>query len=692
MLVSIIIILLLAFSGLALTYVLVEDEPLMWRLAAGSIIGWTAFGLVAFVVACLVGFSPVTIIASLVVTLLMLLLLRRPDISKRFLHDWAKAKGTLSGASLKKSRRFAYYAFFFLVFLLFFGQAVYQTNDGIYTGASQNLGDLPFHLGAIFSFTDGNNFPPQNPSWAGAKFSYPFMSDFLAACMVKLGAGFVEAMFAQNLAWAFALLVILERFVLWLTNNKLAGRIAPALLFFSGGLGFLWFFKDSTEITKGLTDFLWHLPRDYTIGDQFRWGNSMLVLFITQRGLLLGMPLTLLVLGFLWKIFGSENQPQNESGKVGKVESEKNDNPVSSTSSHSPIFLLSPFLIGLIAGTLPLIHVHSLFVLFVVTAFLFIIRPEKWREWVAFGVGTALVAVPELIWTMTGSATDSSKFFGWHFGWDKRDENIFWFWLKNTGIFIPVLIAAVCLVLSTRRRGDAENADAATPERKDAAKKRGSVDHVPASPRHALTLALFLVPFIFLFLLSNVAKLAPWEWDNIKILIYWFAGSIPLVALAIAWAWQKKGVWKIAAGVCFIALIFSGALDVWRTASGHTKMRIFDADSILIAEQIKKKTAPNALFLNAPTYNSAVVLSGRPSLMRYSGHLVSYGIDYGPREADVKRIYEGGGVAGINLEKYNVEYALLSAEERNSLKANEEFFKKYPVIAEVGAYRVYKIK
>jgi uncharacterized membrane protein len=78
--------------------------------------------------------------------------------------------------------------------------------------------------------------------------------------------------------------------------------------------------------------------------------------------------------------------------------------------------------------------------------------------------------------------------------------------------------------------------------------------------------------------------------------------------------------------------------------------------------------------------------------MRYSGHLSSHGIDYAPRENDVRRIYEGGGVADILLRKYNIDYVLVSPEERNSLKANEDFFKKYTVVAEAGLYRVYKVK
>jgi len=202
----------------------------------------------------------------------------------------------------------------------------------------------------------------------------------------------------------------------------------------------------------------------------------------------------------------------------------------------------------------------------------------------------------------------------------------------------------------------------------------------------------FYIPFAFLFLVCNVLKFAPWGWDNIKILIYWYFGSLPIIALVLAWLWEKGRGLNYAAIGLILLLTASGALDVWRTITGVVKTRVFDRDAANIAEQLKQKTDRSAMFLNAPTYNSAVVLTGRQSLMRYSGHLSSYGIDYFPRENDVRRMYEGGGVAEMLLRNYNIDYVLISPEERNTLKANEEYFKKYPVIAESGQYRVYKIK
>jgi uncharacterized membrane protein len=86
------------------------------------------------------------------------------------------------------------------------------------------------------------------------------------------------------------------------------------------------------------------------------------------------------------------------------------------------------------------------------------------------------------------------------------------------------------------------------------------------------------------------------------------------------------------------------------------------------------------------------VLTGRQSLMRYSGHLSSHGIDYRGREADVKTIYQGGPQADQLLAKYGVDYVLVSKEETSSMSVNNNYFNKFPVIAETGNAKVYKVR
>lgn len=650
MLISLILLLIVMVGALGLTYLVFDEETMMFRLAAGNIIGCAIFGTALFALTFVFGLTYVSVGAALLISLSPLFLLTDKDRRKRFNSDKAKAFGKLQGGTLARFTGFAFYAFFFIVFCLFFSQTMYTTPAGIFTGGSNNLGDLPYHLGAIFSFTEAGNFPPQNPSFAGAKFTYPFIADLITAATMRLGANVESAFFIQNVAWAFSLLVILERFAVWLTGNKLARRIAPILLFFSGGLGFVWFAKDYWEQGLSLWQFLWNLPRDYTIGEHFRWGNSMVVLFITQRSLLLGMPLTLLVLGWLWRHFKTD-QTENAEAESGSKQ-----------------FVL-PIAFGLIAGTLPLIHLHSLVVLFAVTACLFILQPSKWKHWIAFGAGVCLIAVPELTWSMTGSATRTSEFIGWHFGWDSGKTNVVWFWLKNTGILLPILVAAIYLAWKPEPTKD---------------------DSSPVT-RH-LSLLLFYIPFAILFLVSNVVKLAPWEWDNIKVLIYWFVGSLPLIALLLAKIWERGKAFRAAAVGLTLVLTMAGALDVFRTMTSVNKIKVFDSDAVRLAEQLKAKTEPNAIFLNAPTYNSAIVLAGRLSFMRYSGHLSSHGINYLPREDEVKKIYQGGPVAEMLMKKNDISYVLISPEERSSMTANEEAFKKFPIVAQSGQYRVYKVK
>src|SRR5205814_1576755 len=74
-----------------------------------------------------------------------------------------------------------------------------------------------------------------------------------------------------------------------------------------------------------------------------------------------------------------------------------------------------------------------------------------------------LLAVPQMKWSTSGSAVNAANFFAWEFGWDSGKESmvsrillsyfgisqkpgwpdIVWFWLKNTGLFIPLLLTAI---------------------------------------------------------------------------------------------------------------------------------------------------------------------------------------------------------------------------------------------------------
>ncbi len=79
------------------------------------------------------------------------------------------------------------------------------------------------------------------------------MADLITAAFMKFGAAVRDAMLVQNVLTAFSLLVVLERFVLKLTGNKLAGKIAPVFIIFQRRIGLSVVFQ---RLLAGRTRFL----------------------------------------------------------------------------------------------------------------------------------------------------------------------------------------------------------------------------------------------------------------------------------------------------------------------------------------------------------------------------------------------------------------------------------------------------
>jgi hypothetical protein len=129
-----------------------------------------------------------------------------------------------------------------------------------------NFGDLPFHLSVISSFAFGNNFPPEDPTYAGVRFTYPFLTDFVSAIFVRCGATLREAMFLENFVVAVAFVGLLHRWALEMLRDKLAAIITPLLVFCSGGFGWI-FLVDvlSKKNSDGLRGIIQSLPSSFTI-------------------------------------------------------------------------------------------------------------------------------------------------------------------------------------------------------------------------------------------------------------------------------------------------------------------------------------------------------------------------------------------------------------------------------------------
>src|SRR2546423_303428 len=357
-------------GGTLLTYLYDEGAPLAARLCTGACTGFAAFALVAFLLASLLGLNQTTLILTSLALLAPLAVFMKPKIKDRVREDFSAALVGVAPAY------FIFYALLAVILWLAFDRAMIEHDGGIYTGYVNNLGDLPFHLQAIQGFARSANFPPEDPTYAGARFAYPFMADFLSACFVKAGASLRQSMFLENFVLAIAFAGVLNRWTLKLTRERIAGLIAPALVFLSGGLGWLLLFSDMKQSDAGPFALLTNLQHDYTImgAGGWRWGSSITTLLVTQRSILFGLPLAVTIFTQWWLANMKEEERGNgEKGKGGKGKKkkikieERTETTTLNSFSPFPHFPISPssrrmLAAGLMAGVLPLVHAHSFLV------------------------------------------------------------------------------------------------------------------------------------------------------------------------------------------------------------------------------------------------------------------------------------------------------------------------------------------
>ncbi len=675
MIISIAIVLLVTACGTLATYLYDQRTAFAVRLCTGACIGIAALGLVGFVLASLLGLTAISIALTLAVLSLITLSLLNPHRRALVFRDLSSTYEAVREALRHpKQIPWGYTTLYVLVALVLwrcFQHAMFELPDGIYTGLLNNYGDLPFHISVITGFAFGNNFPPQDPTYAGVFFTYPFLTDFISAIFVYCGASLRQSMFLENFVVGLAFFGLIHRWALVMIRDRFGAVITPLLVFLNGGLG--WILLWTTASGKdSFTEFLKGLPNSFTIipDTAWRWGNAMSTLLIPQRGFLLGLPLAVIVFTQWWLSGEPESVLNDETDRHGKkAKGKKKKSPKNADTTEAPIasssrFTLSPSVkrmiaAGLVAGLLPLVHAHSFVAVMAVGAGIALLE-RRWRAWFAFFAAASIVALPQLWWSTHNSAVDAAKFFEWQIGWDRGKEDVVWFWFLNTGLFIPLTVAA--LLWGGKQRLISRR------------------------------LLFFFLPFTLCFIIPNFFKMAPWVWDNIKVLFYWWLGSAPLVALLLARLWKQGLMQRVTAGILFVCLTAAGALDVASIMFRPKKLGVFDSEGVAFAESIKAKTPPQAVIMHAPVHNHPVFLTGRRSLMGYPGHIWTHGLEFVPRQLEIKRVYSGSPDAAFLLDKYRVGYVVVSPLERSQLNVNDEFFLNFELAGEVGGYRLYKIR
>ncbi len=665
MIASLSLALLVTLSGTVATYLYDENASLGARLCAGAALGLSALGLVSFVVASFIGLSGIAILFSTVICCSPLALLTDRVVLNRLRHDLDRVSiftRQLTRPDPSAIGYFLFYAATALILWKVFSRAVIEDSTGLSTGLLNNFGDLPFHLSVITSFAFGNNFPPEDPTYAGVRFTYPFISDFVSAVFVRCGADLRESMFIENYILGLAFVGLIHRWALVMLRDKLAAIITPLIVLLNGGMGWTLLFSKAGTNEGGLFGVLMDLPPSFTVIPEttWRWGNAISALLIPQRGFLMGLPLATIAFTQWW-IANDKTKPVEDRDTKKKARAVDRRKSIWHEQPDSRFALNTRRMIaaGVAAGLLPLVHAHSFVVVMAMAGCLALIQ-RRWREWFAFFAVASAIAIPQLLWSTIHSAVNAGSFFAWEVGWDHGQENPIVFWLKNTGFFIPLIFAAIL--------------------------NRSEGFLVPK--RHLL----FYLPFTLCFLIPNVLKMAPWIWDNIKVLYYWWLASAPLVALLLARLWRQSAIRKVIAALLFVCVTLAGALDVAGIAMRSIKYQVFDAAGLKFAELVKSQTAPRALIVHAPVHNTPVFLTGRRSLMGYPGHIWTHGLEFVKREGEIKRIYLGSPDAELLIRNFGIQYAVVGPQEGQVTPVNEMFFTRFEKVGEVGGYKLFKIK
>lgn len=492
-----------------------------------------------------------------------------------------------------------------------------------------NLGDLALHVTYMKTFANGVPLWPDNPIYVFSKLRYPAGVDLFNSLLLLLHVDLI-----RGLVWVglLASLATFYAFYRW------GGLFAVAAFLFNGGVvGF---------------EFLHNLEfRDYQGATTIAWKSIPLSMFVTQRGLLYAIPAAVLLLWHWREKFYRTGVKQiataepavaaapDPSVSSSPTVEDSVESPTSAPSLPQPAFSRGPLPVWVeisLYASMPLFHVHTFLALSVVLAFLFLFGDAQMRLHTVTVVIAALLPATFFVWLITDHFHASSM-LQWAPGWvqDKGDFKMPFlkFWAMNFGIWFPLLLWLIG-DRAWRAWNQRERLTGKLPE--DLA---------------------FLSPAIAIFLFGLLVKTAPWEWDNLKLMMWGYFIVLPFLWRDLIAHWVMPLRW-----ICCIALFGSGFVSLFGGLSvpGYG----FTNRAELAGVGVGVRNLPvEARFAAYPTFNHPLLLQGRKVVLGYPGHLWTQGFDYHEEEAKLSRLMRGEGDWRQLAEALKVRYIFWGREE-----------------------------
>ena len=567
---------------------------------------------------------------------------------------------------------------FFLLAALLIGYVIllstvlFRGADGNLKGVEVGWGDVALHLSLIERLSVAEPFVLEHPILAGANLKYPFLINFSSAIFRKLGADRVLSFRLPLYVFGLSSLLLIFFLARVVLKSKTKAVLALALIVLGSGLGFLVFFKDTSQSyqsdsVNGIISVFRNPPHEYThldnrtggkpqakdTADNIVWIVPAISFLSHQRSFSVGLTIfSLALLGLYY--YGRDK-------KFWRF--------------------------GLLAGLLPFSHGHTFLALFLVLGVLFWFYLVNWKTWLKFFLLTALIALPQINYLGLVESSANGVLFRPYFGWLTCEHTDSWFfcdpktgtdvyaaafWSKNFGIIFFLWLAALAIVLAANLGV----------KRLESGASRFSFK--------------FLLASLVIFLTGNFLLLQPWPFDNNKLLFYWwFLAVIFAVVPVISFFFERRAyLWKVLTALLIIFALFAGVFDftyrVFKSrASGYFGYADGSPTDQEFSSWIKTNTPPNALFLTAPNVDPPpLFLAGRPIYLGYEGWLWTHGLSYGRNRETAEKIF-AGEVALACAEK--IDYILLdeasrrhfpNIDETSILDGTEIVFRQTPLTQE----------
>lgn len=603
-------------SGLPLT---VEE-----RVAYGTVVGALCTSIVDLLLSLSFGLQLVTVLAGLALSLAL--------SAPGWWRALSEAGPELAAARQRWAARQPWPLWVLLVVcwsftLTLLARAYSFTSRGLVVGNAGVFADWAAHLSYAGSFAYAANFPPQFPVDPPHRMTYPFLIDFFAATLVPLGTSLTSSLVLTSGLLGLAFPAVMYLAGVRLLGSRGGAALAVLVFVLSGGLGFVLLASDLQRLGPAA---LLHLPRLYTdVSDRnLHWLNPVLAWMLPQRSVLFGYSLALLVMSLLWVALKERAGWRSFAA------------------------------LGVVAGLAPLGHLHGYGTIVALAAFWAVASPR--RQWLAFFVPALALGLPVAYSLASGGAAGVRPQLWWLADTEGHHDGPLWFWLKNTGLFIPLLVAAFAWR-----------------------------DLLPTG------LALHLAPIWLWFLVPNLWVFQPWDWDNTKFFAYWaLFGALPVGAL-LARLFNWGSAPALVAGALAVALMLAGTLDLARALDQKANSSVFtDAGGVQVAAWARQHTDREAIFLVAAEHNEPVpTLGGRRVVVGYPGWLWTYGLlDWGQKTADADSMLRGEAGTAQLLHRYGVSYVVLGPQELIGHHASQAYWDSHAErVYSTGAYTVYRV-